>query len=100
MEEEEKKEYGERAKHIKEERMVAWEEMMKSLPQNYECPQKKSQPKKKTSKGGLKSILKSRIQVGPKGGGRAVKTGPVITAVNSLAAQNQLFLLPEVRPSS
>ena len=100
MQDAERKEYAERAKHIQEERMVAWRETMKSLPQNYESQQKKSLPKKKTSKGGLKSILKSRIQVGPKGGGRAVKTGPVITAVNSLAAQNQLFLLPEVTPSS
>ena len=73
--------------------MVAWEETMKSLPQNYESQQKKSVPKKKTSGGGVKSS----IQVGPKGGGRAVKTGPVITAVNSLAAQNQSILLPQVK---
>ena len=91
LQEEEKKEYGERAKHIQEERMMAWKEMMKSLPQNYESPQKKS--KKKTSGG-----LKSGIPVGPRGGGgRGGKTGPAIAAVNSLDAQNQSFLLPKVK---
>ena len=96
MQDAERKEYAERAKHIQEEKMVAWRETMKSLPQNYESQQKKSLPKKKTSRGGLSS----RIQVGPKaggGGGRAVKTGPVINAVNSLAAQNPAFLLPKVK---
>ena len=96
MQDAERKEYAERAKHIQEEKMVAWRETMKSMPQNYESQQKKSLPKKKTSRGGLSS----RIQVGPKaggGGGRAVKTGPVINAVNSLAAQNPAFLLPKVK---
>ena len=100
MQDAERKEYAERAKHIQEEKMVAWRETMKSLPQNYEIQheiqQKKSLPKKKTSRGGLSS----RIQVGPKAGGgkgRAVKTGPVINAVNSLAAQNPAFLLPKVK---
>ena len=75
--------------------MVAWKETMKSLPQNYESPQKKSLPKKKTAGGGRQSI-----QGGPRGGGggRAVKTGPVRSAVNSLAAKN--LLLPQVKDSN
>ena len=80
--------------------MVAWKETMKSLPQNYESPQKKSLPKKKTAGGARQSI-----QGGPRGGGgegggggRAVMTGPVRSAVNSLAAQN--LLLPQVKASN
>ena len=80
MQEEKKKEYGERAKLIQEDRRRAWEEKIKSLPQNNESPKKKF-------------FVPHRSQ----GEGKAVKKGPVITAVNSLAAaQNQHFLLPQV----
>ena len=72
--------------------MLAWKETMKSRPQNYESPQKKSLPKKKTAGGARQSI-----QGGPRGGG-AVKTGPVRSAVNSLAAKN--LLLPQVTDSN
>ena len=77
--------------------MLAWKETMKSLPQNYESPQKKSLPKKKTA-GGARQSIQGGPRGGGGGGGRAVKTGPVRSAVNSLAAQN--LLLPQVTESN
>ena len=78
--------------------MLAWKETMKSRPQNYESPQKKSLPKKKTA-GGARQSIQGEPRGGGGGGGegRAVKTGPVRSAVNSLAAQN--LLLPQVTDS-
>ena len=77
--------------------MLAWKETMKSRPQNYESPQKKSLPKKKTA-GGARQSIQGGPRGGGGGGGRAVKTGPVRSAVNSLAAQN--LLLPQVTDSN
>ena len=96
--------YIERAKQISVERMMAWKETIKSLPQNHERKQKKSLPKKKTS-GSARQLTTGEPRgkeggkgdgKGGRGRGRGVKTGPVISAVNSLAAQN--LLLPQVKP--